>query len=414
MDGEAGPAAPTAEGERSGGHPGGDPLSPGPPPARSGSASSRTGIPGPAYQEQQEAMEAWVRKLWRSLHRGQEVVSSISRSELDREEFHNVITGVVMEHKVGGAVYERTNMNMSAALNLILNKADSNCDHVLSFDEFRSFLRFLWRNPNTQVSAELVFALFDLDSSLSIDKTEFREMLRFFLGRNPTQKEYEQEWGRLAIEGQEVVTRGQYIRWLQTSANPVFFQYAPPTAVRPLSASRKATKGTTMRDRPHWNKRFNPGVTPGHINDILPYYQREYFSEHMSVAELDRFYQTYSGFTSNRAKLYAPKRPAPAPALVPRSLSTGVRALMTLPGRHSPGGSMRAHTGRKEPTPWQDNFLTPLELKRNPSASERPLPQLATFPPLEHRPKRKGCLSSDRWSNHFFSSVSEPSFRRTL
>jgi len=362
-------------------------------------------------------VEAWVRRLWRTLHRGQEVGSSISRSELDREEFHNVITSVVKGGPVGGAVYERANMNMSAALNLILHKADSNCDQMLSFDEFRSFLRYLWRNPKPQVSAELVFALFDVDSSLSIDKVEFREMLRFFFARNPTHKEFEQEWARLAIEGQEVVTRTQYIRWLQASTSPVFSQYAPPTGEpgSPMSAgSRQATKGTTMRDRPHWNKRFNPGVTPGHINDILPYYEREYFSEHMSVAELDRFYQTYSGFTKNRAKLYAPKRPAPAPALVPRSLSTGVRALMTLPGRHSPAGSMRAHTGRKEPTPWQDNFLTPLEHKRNPSASERPLPALATFPPLEHRPKRKGHLSSDRWSNHFFSSVSEPNFHRTL
>merc|ERR1712238_90968 len=96
------------------------------------------------------------------------------------------------------------------------------------------------------------------------------------------------------------------------------------------------------------------------------------------------------------------------------SLSTGVRALMTLPGRHSPGGLMRAPPGRKEPTPWQDNFVIPLEQNRNHSVSERPLPPLATFPPLEHRPKRKGHLSSDRWSNHFFSSVSEPSVRRTL
>lgn len=409
MDGDPGLATPKARGERSCGHLGPDSLSP----VRISSPSSGTRSPGPAHQDQQE-MEAWVRRLWRSLHRGQEVGSSISRSELDREEFHNVITSVVMDHRVGGAVYERAHMNMSNALNLILDKADSNFDQMLSFDEFRSFLRFLWRNPNTEVSAELVFALFDVDSSLSLDKTEFREMLKFFFGRNATQIEYEQEWGRLAIEGQEVVTRAQYIRWLQTSTNPVFSQYAPPVSGRPLSGSRRATKGTAIRDRPHWNRRFNPGVTPGHINDILPYYRREYFSEHMSIAELDRFYQTYSGFTSNRAKLYAPKREAPNPALVPRSLSTGVRALMTLPGRHSPGGSMRAHTGRKEPTPWQDNFLTPLEHKRNPSASERPLPPLATFPPLEHRPKRQGYLASDRWSNHFFPSVSEPSFYRTL
>eukprot|EP00959_Pyramimonas_sp_CCMP1952_P418472 8766606-Pyramimonas_sp.AAC.1 len=60
-----------------------------------------------------------------------------------------------MDHRVGGAVYERAQMNMANALNLILNKADSNCDQMLSFDEFRSFLRFLWRNPHTEVSAEL-------------------------------------------------------------------------------------------------------------------------------------------------------------------------------------------------------------------------------------------------------------------
>ncbi|CAK0853689.1 unnamed protein product [Prorocentrum cordatum] len=357
MDGDLGPGPSAAEGERPWGRPGGEPLSPlarvgsassGARPRRAGSASSGRGAASPGSEEQE--VEAWVRGLWRSLHRGQEVGTSISRSELDREEFHNVITSAVMDHRVGGAVYERAQMNMANALNLILNKADSNCDQMLSFDEFRSFLRFLWRNPHTEVSAELVFALFDVDSSLSIDKTEFREMLKFFLGRNPTQMEFEQEWGRLAIEGQEVVTRAQYTRWLQASSNPVFSQYAPARAAQPLSGSRQATKGTAIRDRPRWNKRFNTGVTPGHVNDILPYYRRDAladFSEHMSVAELDRFYQTYSGFTSNRAKLYAPKRPTPAPALVPKSLSTGVRALMTLPGRHSPGGSMRAHTGRK-------------------------------------------------------------------
>jgi hypothetical protein len=226
------------------------------------------------------------------------------------------------------------------------------------------------------------------------------------------------------MEGQEVVTRAQYVNWLRRSKKPVFNQYAPPPASPSLAttglsgAASSATEGMftvgsggryqRARDQPKWNKRFNAAVQPGHINDVLPNYAREYFSEPMEVAELERFYDSYRGFRSNNAKLHQSKPQPARPALMPRSLSTGLQTLMTLPGRHSPAGTMHSHKrgqhGKREVTPWVDNFVQPLGLRQYGPPSEQPLPPLATFSGPEHRRKKKGYLPSDRWSDHFFPS----------
>merc|ERR1712008_517719 len=134
---------------------------------------------------------------------------TITKAELDCEEFHTAvrlaIAPLTSSSGAGGAVYTRSEMNIKEAIQFCMNKADINRDNDLSYKEFRSLILTL-RDPDlAQYSANLAFALFDLDTSLSIDQREFRELYRFFLRRNPTEVEFKTEWGRIARDGQDRV-----------------------------------------------------------------------------------------------------------------------------------------------------------------------------------------------------------------
>merc|ERR1712183_827376 len=115
-------------------------------------------------------------------------------------------------------------------------------------------------------TADMIFSLFDLDGDMKISQAEFREIYRFYLGHIPREDEFQREWARLDLRGEQKVTRAGYILWLQTSVNPVFKQHAPQEQLEPDSVveklpglHRKATQN--MRMRPKWNQRFNAGVS---------------------------------------------------------------------------------------------------------------------------------------------------------
>jgi hypothetical protein len=96
----------------------------------------------------------------------------------------------------------------------------------------------------------MIFALFDLGGNETIDHEEFREIYRYFLGRMPTKVEFEEEWARLDAQGMQEVTKADYIKWLQTSHNPVFQRHASIVAV------------DIPETRAEWAKAARPSSTP--------------------------------------------------------------------------------------------------------------------------------------------------------
>mmetsp|Transcript_65858 Transcript_65858/g.182511 ORF Transcript_65858/g.182511 Transcript_65858/m.182511 type:complete len:435 (+) Transcript_65858:88-1392(+) len=345
------------------------------------------GSSAPRSAREQEGSEEWILKMWKRLDR--DLSGTITREELDCEEFHNIVLAAVApatQSGTGGALYSRAQLNMTEAIRYCVRKADQNDDRVLGFAEFRSLIKTL-RDPYVQThGAYLAFALFDLDCSLSIDKMEFREVMRFFMGHNPTEVQFQEEWGRLAPEGQhDRVTRDEYIRWLRTTPSPVFHQHAPPeprdverTEVLPQATSAHS-QSSGLRDRPRWNKRFNPTVNPLHMNDFRPQGLRAYFSTSQSLPELQRYYDTYpEAFRAHRARLMAPPEPEPACAIWPKSLSTEGGTPLMLPTRHEPRGLMRDHrTGRVEL--WDDNWSPPRRVKSRYKPGDKPYAPRALF-----------------------------------
>ena len=172
------------------------------------------------------------------------------------------------------------------------------------------------REPRmARYSANLAFALFDLDGNHFVSRDEFQELYAFLLGHLPTLEDFEKEWDRLVQlnpltspgAAGEFADQRSYIRWLQSSENPVIRQQAPECQAH--SAAPKATIPTSptsssgielTQTRPRWNQRFNCGVNPGHVNDSRPAGLREYFSRQQSVPELKRFWEAHYGSTFKR------------------------------------------------------------------------------------------------------------------
>lgn len=320
----------------------------------------------------------WCQSVWWRLDRDR--TGTISRDELNCDEFQGILrlalTPDVADADGARASYGRSEQNVQALLEFCLRKADLNNDGYLQFDEFRALMRAL-RSEKVENSAELVFAMFDLDCDQVIDRNEFVELFRYYNARRPREPELQEEWSRLDPDGQGYVSKVDFLRWMQTTANPIFRQHAPP-----LADASRTTTGVLRRSeerkipveglrpapgllphmytgpcqevyRPPWNRRFR-GVDTVILNKGRPQSLRTYFSRPQSLPELHRFYNTYKGFENHRRKLKMPdayRKNAVA--------SSEVRPEQDIsPGRHLPDGIMR--NKKKQVVQW-DNAWVPTQ-----------------------------------------------------
>lgn len=164
----------------------------------------------------------WCIRMWRRMDR--HMTGYITAEDLDCDEFRSVLKSVLTPTIgfMGGASYMRAQMNMDQAMRFLMRKADQNLDMVLSFQEFQAFMWALRQEHLSSTTADLIFALFDLNSDGRIDESEFRELHRFYLGRNPTEQEHIEEWAKLDVDVERSVTKMQYAHWLETSAPALF------------------------------------------------------------------------------------------------------------------------------------------------------------------------------------------------
>lgn len=318
----------------------------------------------------------WATKMWQRINRDHS--EFIDRKELECEEFQSILHAVLAPKiggagaHAGGAVYRRAQMNLNQAMTFFMRKADLNSDGNISFEEFKSALWFLRRHPLCTHTSQLIFSLFDLDQDGTIDESEFRELFRFFLGHNPPEDEFQKEWGRLDAGGRGNATRSEYIRWLQTSTNPVFHQHAPTEDALAAEQTGTPVAGRTVRQlpgltrsfsssyvtRPPWNSRFTSGVNmdPSSRRMHCPSSRKSYFSRPQSLPELSRHYDTHRGFKVHQERLQEPE-----PHKEYLVLSTE-NAPQFLRERAKPGGTMRNKaTGKREM--WEDFWQKPACLK---------------------------------------------------
>jgi Ca2+-binding EF-hand superfamily protein len=320
---------------------------------------------------------------------------TITRKELDCEEFRDVLRYVITPHVAslgtGGAVYARVTQNIEQAMDFCLRKADFNNDKSLSFEEFKAFLVVLRSKHDAAYTANLIFALFDLDSDSRINQAEFREVYRYYLGHHPTANEFAAEWARLDAGGHDEVTRDEYTRWLQTSANPIFQVHAPMVrgfsqnslgtlsniGDKSLGSGADVTKAGPSRTLPglneldksgpfraRWNQNFN---TKKNGNHELPGGQREMFSRAQSLPELGRYYELHRGFAQNSVRF----KTQPELRRHKAVLSTESIPSMT-PSRDVSGGTMR-HPLSGRTMKWNDHWQEPAGMKK------RPLPVTLLF-----------------------------------
>jgi hypothetical protein len=321
--------------------------------------------------------------------------------ELNCDEIEDVIKSVLAPNSVGKGVatYGRAEIRCGELLRHIMESADVNGDNQLSFEEFEAFLRALRKKRSAREDAKIMFTMFDLDNSNAICKDELREIYRFFLGRNPRFNELEEQWRRLDMFGNDHVTREDFVKWLETTADPVFRQHAPPvleeeveeglppessnsndgllagssvlsvglSSARLSKMSKTSTKlsyrpapgllpevGSRSMSHgsiPQWNERFNT-KDPSKINLTFrgnPC-MKTFFSRPQSLPELSDFYDRHQGFEKHRRRLHKPSEPEAVPVL-----STDTRRGRQLPlhDRHTPGGRMRNSLG--DVVPWREN-----------------------------------------------------------
>jgi hypothetical protein len=308
-----------------------------------------------------KAHHEWAAKIWRRMDR--DLSEHMSPSELDCEEFRTVLKSLLAPNvsaNTGGALYARAEMHVKQALSFCMRKADLNDDNKLSFAEFKSLLFYLKNTEMASETAALVFALFDLDGDECIDISEFREICRFYLGHKPTEVQFQAEWSRLDVRGEQYVTLSQYTKWLETSADPVFRQHAPKKALprgsvaTALAADEIASRAVggssaSSKNRAPWNRRFNGSKN---INEVVCPGMRSFFSRPQSLPELGRHYQTYRGFESQRRKHSNLRHEAFEHEEEGHSMAR----------RSQTGGVMREHASGKI-TPWNDVWQTPVAMK---------------------------------------------------
>jgi len=264
---------------------------------------------------------------------------------------------------------------MDQAMDFCLRKAGLNSDGSLSFKEFKSLLRALRNSFDTKSRAHIVFALFDLDGTNTIDPEEFIGIYRFFAGHGPTKPELDEIWLKLDPMDHGEVTRKEFMRWLQYHAPAEFKQHAPPVE----DSSSEASIGSAARRSRQMSHQMSqttkvfrpaPGIMPrslsaptwtttfhSHWNSRFPQFLKGQFSDPQTIPELDRFYNRYRGFAKHRAALRQPATPRQKFILSNQSQPE------ICPERARPGGFVRNRFG--------DNVLWDDRWQQNAAADKR-------------------------------------------
>lgn len=377
---------------------------------------SITKITEPSTREEHHL---WAMSLWARIDRDNS--GEVTRDELACDEFRELLRQVMAPDSIGvteSVVYARAEINLHQVIDHCVRKADKiKRDGKLDPDEFEEMLRILRNQFRPKDKADLTFAMFDLDATLTIDRDEFREIHRYFLGRIPTTTEFMATWAQLDPEGKGEVTRKQYARWLARTTDPVFRQHAPPVldegrqlaqaSSAILSAQQdsvgeaqprfgKAALRSILRrkdlllERPSWNERA-AGKDWSMANAAASPHTRNYFVRPQSLPELSRFYNAHRGFTVHRERLDAP--PSPRKQAV---LSTESRFIPhTLDSKYKPAGFQRNCKG--VPELWLDNWQEPkLITAMRPKEKVASLAYRCPGPPSESMLKGKDAPSNFR------------------
>ncbi|CAE7231711.1 DUOX2 [Symbiodinium pilosum] len=278
------------------------------------------------------------------------------------DEFQGILKAVIAPKRdESNAAYGRSEINVPQAVDFCMRKAAQNASGELSFDEFSSFLRVLRKAGASSRKADLVFALFDLDQSGFLDKDEFLEVYRYFLGHRPTAEKFEEEWASLDMKVEGYVSQKRYNQWLRASSNPVFKQYAsshdddvygrvPKLSKKDADGLLRLTQHKRSQWRPLWNDRWNCQDN-SLLNKVLMPRHKHMFSRVQSETELRRFYARHPRWDAHYQKLDTPE------PVRPQTMLTADIAPL-IPERHAPSGRMRnPQTGRHEH--WNDYWQTP-------------------------------------------------------
>lgn len=300
--------------------------------------------------------EEWAAKLWRRIDRDES--GSVTREELNCEEFQDVLRAVIAPETAGEAhaTYARAEIHIEQALDFCLRKTHVNGDGSLSFKEFKSFMKILRDQDNAHSRVQLIWSLFDLDGSNTIDKEEFVGIYSFFSGHQPTKPEVEEAFRLMDKLDKKEITQKQFTWWIENAAPAAFRQHShaiehdgestasstsrvsnkvkihrpAPGLFKPLS-TKQAEETWTNTWKSHWNERWrgrdhtlmNPTLTPG---------LKHYFSAPQTLPELDRFYSTYQGFGKHRKRLHEPLPERPRPILSQQAKTLDVNVERALPG----------------------------------------------------------------------------------
>jgi Ca2+-binding EF-hand superfamily protein len=321
----------------------------------------------------------WAAKLWQRMDR--DGSGSITKEELNCDEFQDVLKSVIAPTNTGAesrATYGRSEMHIQQALDFCLRKATLNKDGTLSFKEFKSFMRILRNSGDASNRVNLIFALFDLDGSETIDKEEFVGIWSFFCGKRPTRDDVKTAFLQMDKFDKGEVTRKQFINWLKTDAPEDFKQHAAGVEAdaKSSSSSGSAKKPVLKVKKIHrpapgmwhprpdniptwttswhsfWNNNFR-GRDHTLMNPTLRPTMKHYFSAPQTLPELERFYKTYSGFDRHLTSLKSSDPPVPLRA-EPHNLSTASKQMEVNPERALPGGT--AKTSKGDPILWDNDW----------------------------------------------------------
>ncbi|CAE7252314.1 unnamed protein product [Symbiodinium sp. CCMP2456] len=142
------------------------------------------------------------------------------------EALRTILTPAMASKSVGS--YARAEINLTQVLHHCLKMADTNRDGTLSFQEFERFLKNLRKPKHPTELALLYMNMFDADPDAYIAENEFRDMWRYFMGRNPRSDEFQFHWSRMDTARAGRISQRALARWLAKTAPKAFTTLAPP------------------------------------------------------------------------------------------------------------------------------------------------------------------------------------------